>query len=127
MGDIRIRKATGTWKEAASTVLKRQAQRYHQEKIDDGTITPEQEIFYTGVEIVYKAILRLMNRFLDCAKKHIEDDEKMPIMVECLDNICNSAPKTLYQYLTLTYFYHILQEYVERVQVRTLGNLDVDG
>ena len=107
--------------------LLERAQKYHQEKIDNGTITPDQEIFYTGVEIVYKSILRLLNRFLECAKKHIADDEKMPIMVECLENICNGTPKTLYQYLTLTYFYHILQEYVERVQVRTLGNLDVDG
>ena len=57
------------------TGLLKRAQNYYQEKIDNGTITPDQEIFYTGVETVYKAILRLMNRFLECAKKHIEDDE----------------------------------------------------
>ena len=48
-------------------------------------------------------------------------------MIECLENICTDSPKTLYQYLTMTYFYHLFQEHVDRIQARTLGNLDVDG
>ncbi len=97
------------------------------EKIADGTLTKEQEIYYDGIKISYEAILRLLDRFLECAKKHINDNEKMPIMVECLENVRYSTPKTLYQYLMLTYLYHLIQQYVDIIQVRTLGNLDVDG
>jgi len=109
------------------TGLLNRVKENHNEKIQNGTITPEQEIYYTSVEIAYEAVLRICNRFLECAKKHINDDEKMPIMIECLENICTDSPKTLYQYLTLTYFYHLFQEHVDRIQARTLGNLDVDG
>ena len=109
------------------TGLLKRVEDKHNEKIQNGTITPEQELYYTSVEIAYRAVLRICNRFLECAQKHINDDEKMPIMVECLENVCTSSPKTLYQYLTTTYFYHLFQEHVDRIQARTLGNLDVDG
>ena len=107
--------------------LLERAEKARAEKKADGTLTKEQEIYYDGIKISYEAILRLLGRFLDCAKKHINDNEKMPLMVECLEVICNFTPKTLYQYLMLTYLYHLIQQYVDIIQVRTLGNLDVDG
>ncbi len=107
--------------------LLERSERARAEKISDGTLTEEQKIYYDGIKISYEAILRLLDRFLDCAKKHINDNEKMPIMVECLENVRYSTPKTLYQYLMLTYLYHLIQQYVDIIQVRTLGNLDVDG
>lgn len=107
--------------------LLERAEKARAEKMADGTLTKEQEIYYDGIKISYEAILRLLGRFLECAKKHINDNEKMPIMVECLEVICTSTPKTLYQYLMLTYLYHLIQQYVDIIQVRTLGNLDVDG
>lgn len=89
--------------------LLKRAHDFHDEKVNSGTITEKQEIYYQSVFIAYEAILRICNRFLECAKKHINDNEKMPIMVECLDAVCNSAPKTLYQYLMTTYLYHLFQ------------------
>ena len=44
-------------------------------------------------------------RLLDCAKRHIDDDEKMPIMIEALDILSKGAPNTLYQMLLLTYLH----------------------
>lgn len=103
------------------------ARHYHQKHRDDGTLTADMEDYYVSVETVYEAIIRFMKRFAVCAKSRIHEDPKMPIVVECLETISEGAPKTLYQFLTLIYFYHLMQEYLDLIQVRTLGNLDVDG
>ena len=105
----------------------RRAMAYRDEKRKDGSITKAQEDYYASVEITYNAILRLMKRIVFYAEKHISDDEKMPIMVECLKTVSTGAPRTLYQFLMIIYIYHTIQEYIEGVQVRNLGNLDVDG
>ncbi len=99
----------------------------HQRKIADGSITEEQEIYYTTVEMAYEALLRFCNRLLECAKKHADEDEKMPIVIEALEVMCTDKPKTLYQFLLIVFLYHLVQEFVDLIQVRTLGNLDVDG
>ena len=103
------------------------ARYYHQKHRDAGTLTADMEDYYVSVETVYEAIIRFMKRFAVCAKSRIHEDPKMPIVVECLETISEGAPKTLYQFLTLIYFYHLMQEYLDLIQVRTLGNLDVDG
>lgn len=107
--------------------LLKRVKKAHQEKIENDMITEEQEIYYTTVEMAYEALLRFCNRFLACAKSHENDDEKMPIMIEALEVICTDKPHTLYQFLLLVFLYHIVQEFVDVIQVRTLGNLDVDG
>lgn len=103
------------------------ARKYHNLHRENGTLTDQMEDYYVSVETVYAAIIRFMKRFAACADAHRNDDPKMPIVAECLATIAESAPKTLYQFLTLIYFYHLLQEYLDLIQVRTLGNLDVDG
>lgn len=107
--------------------LLKRAEYYHKEKISNGTLTEKQDVYYKSIFITYNAMIRICNRFLECAKKHESHNEKMPLMIECLDVVTNSTPKTLYQYLMLIYIYHLMQEYVDIIQVRTLGNLDVDG
>ena len=107
-------------------MLKR-AEGFYNEHKENGTLNEDMEIYYEAVITSYKAIIRIMNRFYECAKKHISDSPKMPLVVECLEQIKEGTPKTLYQYLALTYIYHLLQEFLDGVQVRTLGNLDVDG
>ena len=102
------------------------AKAAHQDKKARGELTQTQEIFYQSVEIEYEALLRFMNRVLDIALRHEAEDEKMPIMIECLRVLCEGAPKTLYQVMTLIYFQHLIQQYFDEVQVRSLGNLDVD-
>ena len=103
------------------------AQSCHNKHRKNGTLTPAMEDYYISVETVYAAIIRFMKRFAAYAHTRIGDDPKMPIVAECLDTIAEGTPKTLYQFLTLIYFYHLLQEYLDLIQVRTLGNLDVDG
>ena len=103
------------------------AMAYRDEKRNDGSITEAQEEYYAAIEITYNAILRLVERIIFYAKKHKTDDEKMPIMIECLESVSAGAPKTLYHFLMRIYLHHLIQEYIEGVQVRSLGNLDVDG
>ena len=103
------------------------ANRCRDEKIKDGTLTEAQRQFYTSVEITYGAILRLIGRILFYARKHEGDDEKMPLMIECLSTVSEGAPKNLYEFFMIIYLHHLIQEYIEGVQVRNLGNLDVDG
>lgn len=103
------------------------AMRYRDEKRGDGSITHEKEEYYAAIEITYNAILRLLSRIVFYAKKHEDDDEKMPLMIECLETVSTGTPKTLYQFLMIIYLHHLIQEYIEGVQVRSLGNLDVDG
>ena len=109
------------------TGLLKRAQNFYNEKRKDGTLTDAQEVYYQSIFISYRAILRILNRFLECAKRHIGDNAKMPVMVECLETVMTSTPGTLYQYLMTIYLYHLFQEQVDIIQVRTLGNLDVDG
>jgi len=103
------------------------ARKFHEKHRTDGTLTEAMEAYYVSVEIVYEALIRFLGRFAELAKRKIEDDPKMPVVAECLAALRDGAPKTLYQFLTLIYFYHLLQEYLDLIQVRTLGNLDADG
>ena len=107
--------------------LLERAKGFYNEKVENGTLTDKQEIYYKSVFIAYEAMIRFCNRVLECAKKHVDEDDKMPLMIECLDAVANGVPTTLYQYLMLTYIYHLIQEQIDIIQVRTLGNLDVDG
>lgn len=106
--------------------LLERVKRIHREKAESGQLTEKQEIYYQSVEIEYEALVRLMNRFLDVARRHINDDEKMPIVVECFEALRQGAPRTMYQTMALIYFHHLIQQYFDEVQVRSLGNLDVD-
>ncbi len=109
------------------TGMLQRARDYHDQKVKSGSLTSKQADYYNAVFITYEAIIRFCKRLLSCAKSHRADNPKMPLMIECLETIAFSAPKTLYQYLATTYLYHLLQEYVDIIQVRTLGNLDADG
>jgi hypothetical protein len=102
------------------------AVRAHEEKRQAGTLTPDQDVFYQAVEIEYEAALRLIGRFIDCAQKHIDEDEKMPLMLQAFRAMLDGTPRTLYELLMLIQLYHMLQQHVDGIQVRSLGNLDAD-
>lgn len=93
----------------------------------NGTLTKEKEDFYNGIEIAYSAVIRMYERVVVCAEKHINDDEKMPVMIKALKTVINGAPETFYEFLLLIYLYQMVQEHIDCVQVRSLGNIDVDG
>ena len=97
---------------------------YQSEKIKNGEYTEEMSDFYEPVIRVYEAFIALIYRFADCAEKHIDENEKMPIMHAALLKIAENPPETLYEVMLLTYIYTLIQEYVTGIQTRTLGNID---
>lgn len=97
---------------------------YQNEKIKNGEYTVEQKDYYESVVRVYEALIKLIYRFADCAKKHISDNEKMTFLYNALINIAKKPPESLYEVMVLTYVYTLIQEYVTGIQTRTLGNID---
>ncbi len=97
---------------------------YRNEKIKNNEYTEEMRDFYESVIRVYEAFISLICRFAECAEKHIDENEKMPVMHKALLNIAKNPPETLYEVMLLAYVYTLIQEYVTGVQTRTLGNID---
>ncbi len=94
-------------------------EQYHQIHRDKG-ISPEAEAFFEGIEISYRAILRLLDRYyqLASAKQHAKAHQQ----AECLRHLRDGAPTTLYEALQAMYLFFILCECVDHYQTRSLGN-----
>lgn len=107
--------------------LLERVRHYHGLHREDGTLSEDMEVYYRSVETAYEAILRFMDRLIACAEKHRADDERMPLIIECLTVLRYGHAQTLYQFLMQIYLYHLIQEQLDRIQVRTLGNIDADG
>ena len=97
---------------------------YRDEKIKNGEYTEKMKNFYESVIRVYEAFEHLLERYIECAEKHINESEKMPYVLTALKKISKNPPETLYEVMLLTYIYTLIQEYVTGIQTRTLGNID---
>lgn len=98
--------------------------QYKAQKLADNSLTEAQSVYYEAGEIAYSALISLMYRFVACAKLHVHDDDRMPMVIESLTHIAEGTPQNIYDAMQLTYIYHMIQEYIDAVQVRTLGNID---
>ncbi len=89
-----------------------------QQKVESGTITKEQEIFYDAEIIAFEAMLTYMHRLL-------AESDRLGLCEysDALSVIINEPPKTLYQVLCLC---HIVLNVVElgRERCRTYGPVD---
>ena len=101
-----------------SGVLKRAENSYKVLK-SAGTLTQKQEDFYRGLEIEYKAIIRLIDRLYNYSLT--KNFEKAPEITKCLKNLRDGAPTSLYEVLQLIYIYFMLSESIDNYQVRSLG------
>lgn len=89
-----------------------------QTKVEDGTITPEQVVFYDATIMAYEALITYMERLL------AESDRLgLTYYSEALRELLVGPPKTLYQVLCLS---HIVLNVVElgRERCRTYGPID---
>lgn len=94
------------------------------EKQDAGTLTAEQEEFYNASEMVYRAVLRYVNRLADEADSHAAKSAKMPMVAHCLRNLATRAPQNTLEAMQLSFLYYYLQNMVEGEPLRSLGGLD---
>ena len=104
-------------------LLKRAEDEYAQRKAS-GDLTEGQDAFYQGVIITLTACISFIRRLLNSARRHMDEDERMPLVCECLRHVCEGKPETTYDALQLSTLYYMLQSYLEGTECRTLGNLD---
>jgi len=84
-----------------------------------GQISETQEQFFRGVEIEYKAIIRFIDRLYQYALT--KDFEKAPKIAQCLKNLRDGAPQTMYDAMQLIYIHFMISESIDNYQVRSLG------
>ncbi len=93
---------------------------YHESHRSDGSLTEEMDAFFTGMELTYEAILRLLDRLYQYAltKTH----EKAPLQARCLKQLRDGVPTNTYEALQAMYVFFIVCECVDHYQTRSLGN-----
>ncbi len=84
------------------------------------TWNKEQEDFFEGIRITYTAIVSLIERLAELAKK-TPGSERMAM---ALSNIAHNPPANFYEALLVNYLYFMLSEHIEGLQVRSLSNFD---
>ena len=93
--------------------------RYADLKAQRELTTDETDIF-DSIDIVYKAVIRFVERLEEQAKK-TKGSEKM---AKALGNIKEKPPVTFYEALLVNYIYFMISEHIDGLQVRTLSNFD---
>jgi trans-4-hydroxy-L-proline dehydratase len=104
--------------------LRDRARRYRRQREASGRMTPQAQAYFDGIEITYTAILEMLQRFCGHALKHADGNPRMLACAECLETLIHGPPTNTYEVLQLVYVYFIFSEYIDRLQVRSLGNLD---
>jgi trans-4-hydroxy-L-proline dehydratase len=94
------------------------------EREKNGLLNDEAKAYFEGIEITYSAILDMLARFRDYALSNANGNERVLAVAECLNSLIHGAPTNTFEVLQLIYLYFIFGEYIDGMQVRSLGNLD---
>ena len=100
--------------------IRERARKYRALHEQKGTLNEEAEAFFEGIEIEYSAIIALLDRMYNIAKK--QTFEKAEKIAQCLKNLRDGKPTDFYEALQLIYIYFIISECIDSYQVRSLGN-----
>ncbi len=88
---------------------------------------------FDGMEITIDAILRTIGRYVDYAKARLEREgggwtahrrERIVKEIASLEQMRTGAPRTAYETMQFIFLYWIFCEQIDRMQVRSLSNLD---
>lgn len=93
-------------------------------RLERGELTQQQKEYFDSIEITYNALIRFMHRLADSALRRAKEDPRMPLRERCLRNLASAAPQNTYEAMQLIYLFHLLQQYLEAVQARSMGDLD---
>lgn len=104
--------------------LRERARQYREKHQKTGTLTPEAKAYFDGIEITYSAILEMLERFRNYGIAHHSDNKRIAMVVESLESLIQGPPHNTYEVLQLIYLYFMFSEHIDRLQVRSLGNLD---
>ncbi len=100
------------------------ARQYRRQREASETMTPQAQAYFDGVEITYTAILEMLQRFRDHALSRAFGNERMLACAQCLDSLTQGPPANTYEVLQMVYVFFMFGEYIDLIQVRSLGNLD---
>ncbi len=103
------------------TGLRERARQY---RAAHAALTQEQRDYYDSVEIMLTACIRFVGRLADLAQERIGEDERMPLRLTCLRHLETGAPGSIYEALQLIYLFHLIGQFIECAQVRSLGDID---
>lgn len=87
-------------------------------------LTQAQIDYFDSIEIMYTACIRFVERLADLAQARIDEDERMPLRVKCLRQLAQGAPRDTYEALQFVYLFHLIGQFVDLAQVRSLGDID---
>lgn len=100
--------------------LRARAADYREKHRADGTLTPETDAHFEGIDIEYSAIIGIIDRMYRYALSH--PHERTEKYAACLKNLRDGAPGNIYEAMQAIYIYFIVSESFDGYQVRSLGN-----
>ncbi len=86
----------------------------------EGKLTEEGRALFEGIDILYTAILALIDRTYAYAQT--QTHAKAEKIVRCLRHLREGAPQDIYEAMQTCYLYFMLSECFDSYQVRSLGN-----
>ncbi len=98
--------------------------KYRLQHEKNGTLSGSGAAFFDGLEITWEAILLMTERLRDFARTRAGGNARVLAEAECLDSLVHGKPRNFYEVLQMIYLYFMYSEHVDRMQVRSLGNLD---
>ncbi len=90
----------------------------------NGTLTADAIGYFDGIEITYRAILRMLERFRNLALANMGNQPRLEMIADSLETLRDGPPRNFYDALHFIYLYFMFSEHLDRMQVRSLGNLD---
>ncbi len=87
--------------------------------------------YYAAGEVVMDAVLHLVGRFEECARKELartenaHGRERLEKEIASLGRLRNGPPESAYDAMLFTWIYFFVSEHLGHMQVRSLSNLDV--
>ena len=104
--------------------LLQRAEAYRAERERAGAMTPEAKAYFDGISITLRAVLEMLDRFLRFLQEHADGSRRLLAEAECLRQLRTGAPRNTYEVLQIIYLHFMFCEHIDRMQVRSLGNLD---
>ena len=89
----------------------------------NGTLDEKTTAYFDGIEITYRAILLMLERFIERGRS--KNSERCHFTADALQRLHDGPPQNYFDVLLLIYMYFMFSEIMDHLQVRSLGNLDV--
>ena len=110
------------------TGLKERAETYRKEREAAGKLDEGSRDYFDSIRITFQAILDTIDRFILLLEKEEKkiSSPRLFRQKKALEKLRKGPPETFYEVLLLNYLYFMFGEYIDHMQVRSLGNLDQD-